>query len=54
MTDTLATRWTHTKKTPEKANTVVNAGPPDIEYIYYPLDVKGFTLKGSLLSANTR
>ena len=35
-----------------KANTVVvNAGPPDTEYLYYPLDVEGVTLKGSLLPA---
>ena len=30
---------------------VVNAGPPDVEYLYYPLDVEGVTLKGSLLPA---
>ena len=29
---------------------IVNAGPPDTEYLYYPLDVEGVTLKGSLLS----
>ena len=27
----------------------VNAGPPDTEYLYYPLDVERVTLKGSLL-----
>ena len=35
-----------------KTNTVVNAGPPDTEYLYYPLDVEGVTLKGSLLPAS--
>ena len=33
---------------------VVNAGPPDREYLYYPLDVEGVTLKGSLLPAHMR
>ena len=33
---------------------VVNAGPPDAEYLYYPLDVEGVTLKGSLLPAHIR
>ena len=32
----------------------VNAGPPDTEYLYYPLHVQGVTLKGSLLPACTR
>ena len=27
---------------------VVNAGHPDTEYLYYPLDVEGVTLMGSL------
>ena len=27
---------------------VVNAGPPDTEYLYYPLDVEGVTLMDSL------
>ena len=31
---------------------VVNAGPP--EYLYYPLDVEGATLKSSLLPAHVR
>ena len=35
-----------------KTNTpVVNAGPLDTDYLYYPLDVEGFTLKRSLLPA---
>ena len=32
----------------------VNAGPPVTEYVYYPLDVEGVTLKGSLLPAHIR
>ena len=28
---------------------IVNAGPPDIMYLYYPLNVEGVTLMGSLL-----
>ena len=32
----------------------VSAGPPDTEYLYYPLDVEGVILKGSLLPASTR
>ena len=35
-----------------KTNTaVVNADPPDVEYLYYQLDMEGATLKGSLLRA---
>ena len=33
---------------------VVNAGPPDTECLYYPLDVEGITLKGSLSPAHIR
>ena len=33
---------------------VVNAGPPDREYLYYPLDVESVTLKVSLLPAHIR
>ena len=32
----------------------VNAGPPDTEYLYYPLDVEGVNLKVSLLPAHIR
>ena len=28
--------------------------PPDTEYLYYPLDVEGVTLKGSLLPTSIR
>ena len=38
----------------QNTNTVVDAGPPDTEYLYYPLDVESVTLKGSLLPASTR
>ena len=31
---------------------IVNAGPLDIMYLYYPLNVEGVTLTGSLLPAN--
>ena len=37
-----------------KTNTDANAGPPDTVYLYYPLDVEGVTLKGSLLPASLR
>ena len=33
---------------------VISAGPPDTEYLYYPLNVEGVTQKGSLLPANIR
>ena len=34
---------------------VVNAGPPHTEYLYYyPLDVEGVNLRGSLLPAHAR
>ena len=33
---------------------VMNAGPPDTEYLYYPLNVEGITQKGSLLPAYIR
>ena len=37
------------------ALSVVNAGLTDTEYLYYyPLDVEGVTLKGSLLPAHIR
>ena len=42
------------KKKILNTNTFVNADPPDTEYLYYPLDVEGVTLKGSLLAASTR
>ena len=33
---------------------VVNAGPPDTEYLYYPLHVEGVTLNCSLLPAHIK
>ena len=42
----------HTHK--KKANTVVNSVPPDTEYLYYPLNVEGITLKGSFLSTKKK
>ena len=33
---------------------VLNAGPPDRDSLYYPLDGKGVALKGTLLPAHTR
>ena len=46
-------KWTQKRKKSKNTNTVVNAGPPDTEYLYYPLDVEGVTLKSSLLPAST-
>ena len=43
MTD----KQTQKRRKSKKSNTVVNAGPPDTEYLYYPLDVEDVTLKGS-------
>ena len=51
---TQTNKWTQKGKKSKNTNTVVNAGPPDTEYLYYPLDVEGVTLKGSLLPARTR
>ena len=53
MTDTDKQMNIKRKKT-KKSNNVVSAGPLDAEYLYYPLDVEGITLKGSLLPASTR
>ena len=47
-------RWTQKGKKSKKTNTVVNAASSDTEYLYYPLDVEGVTLKVSLLPASTR
>ena len=47
-------KWKQKRKKSKNTNTVVNAGPADTEYLYYPLDVEGVTLKGSLLPASTR
>ena len=47
-------RWAQKQKKSLKTNTVLNAGPPDTEYLYYPLNVEGITQKGSLLPAHIR
>ena len=44
MTDTDKQMNIKRKKT-KKSNNVVSAGPLDAEYLYYPLDVEGITLK---------
>ena len=44
----------HKKEKKSKKTNTVNAGPPDTEYLYYPLDVGGVILKGSLLPATAR
>ena len=33
------------KKENQKNTNTINAGPPDPEYLYYPLDMGGVTLK---------
>ena len=43
-----------TKKKKRKKTKTVNAGPPDTDYLYYPLDVGGVTLKASLLPTTAR
>ena len=45
--------WTQKQRKILKKPTlsVINAGPPDTEYLYYPLNVEGVTQKGSLLPA---
>ena len=54
VTEMKANRWTQKQKKSLKTNTVVNAGPPDTEYLYYPLNVEDVTQKGSLLPAHIR
>ena len=45
---------TKTKKKSKKPTlSLINAGP-QVEYLYYPLNVEGVTQKGSLLSAHIR
>ena len=50
-TDRQSNRCTQNRTKNLKTNAVVNAGPSDTEYLYYPLDVEGVSLKGSLLPA---
>ena len=54
LTEMKTNRWTQKHKKYLKTNTVVNAGPPDTEYLYYPLNVEGVTQKGSLLPAHIK
>ena len=42
---TQTNKWTQKRKKSKNTNTVVNAGPPDTEYLYHPLDVEGVTLQ---------
>ena len=56
-TDWLTNRQTYQQKKEKSKKpklTVVNDGPLDTEYLHYPLDVEGVTLKGSLLPAHIR
>ena len=43
-----------TKNLKKPTLSVVNAGHPDTEFLYYLLDVEGVTLKGSLLPAHKK
>ena len=52
-----ANSWTQKQRKilkKKKTLSVINAGPPDTEYLYYPLNVEGVTQKGSLLPAYIR
>ena len=42
------------KKLKNPTLSIVNASPPDTEYLYYPLHVEGVTMKASLLPANIK
>ena len=39
------------RKILKPSTAVVNAGPPDVEYLHYQLDMEGVTLTASLLPA---
>ena len=56
LTDRKTNKWAQKQRTNLKKPTwsVVNAGPPDREYLHYPLNVVGVTQKGSLLPAHIR
>ena len=56
LTDMKTYRWTQKqrKKIKKPTLSLVNAGPPDTEYLYYPLNVEGVTRKGSLLPAHMK
>ena len=48
--------WTQKQRKIFKKPTMyaINAGSPDAEYLYYPLNVEGVIQKGSLLPAYIR
>ena len=55
LTDTLANLWTQKSKNLKKPTmSVVNAGLPDTESLYYPLYVEDVILKSSLSPAHIR
>ena len=55
LTDTKINWWIQKSKNLKKLTlSVVNAGAPDTEYLYYPLDVERVTIKGSLLLAHIK
>ena len=54
LTEMKTSRWTQKQKKSLKTNAVVNAGLPDTEYLYYPLNVEGVTQKGSLLPTHIK
>ena len=56
LTDMKSSRWTQKQRKNLKKTTLsfVNAGPPDTEYLYYPLNMEGITQKGPLLPAHIR
>ena len=56
LTDMKTNRWTQKQRKNLKKPTlsVVNAGPPDTEYLPYPLNIEGVTQKSSLLPAHIR
>ena len=56
MTEMKTNRWTQKQRKNLKNPTlsVVSASLPDIEYLYYPLNVEGVTQKVSLLAAHIR
>ena len=54
LTEIKTNRWSQKQKKSLKANTVLNGGPPDTGYLYYPLNVEDVTQKGSLLPAHIR
>ena len=56
MTEMKTNRWTQKQRKNLKNPTlsVVSANLPDIEYLYYSLNVEGVTQKVSLLAAHLR